>query len=99
MNTKKSNHSEEVKQNALRYYLIGLNLFEVSKLTDVSTRTLEKWQKKYGWKDLKNLSNIKQRAYDLKKGGCTYDEISELLKIAKTTAHKYVKEVEHLKNS
>lgn len=99
MNKKRNHYSDEVKQNALRYYLIGLNLFEVSKLTDVPARTLEKWQKKYSWTDLKNIGNIKTRAYDLKKGGCTYDEISETLKISRATAFKYVKEIEQLKNS
>lgn len=89
---------EEI-ENARKYYLMGLNLYEVSKLTDISVRMLKKYRLKYNWKEISKKGNIKERAYDLKQKGSTYDEISDLLKITKRTVFKYVKEIEQLKNS
>lgn len=94
--TRKS-YTAQDKESALRYYLIGLNLHEVSKLTDVNFETLTKWQKKYSWTSQKEPENIKTKAYEFYKAGKSYDEICKTLKKSKATIWRYIKEIENLK--
>lgn len=90
-------YTPEEKRRAKKYYLIGLNLHEISKLLDgVPVRTLEKWQKNDNWTGERELKNIKLRALELKEGGKSYSEISEILEISRVTVWRYIKEAEKI---
>jgi uncharacterized protein YjcR len=89
----RNNYTTDQKEKARKYYLMGLNLNEISKLLDgIPVRTLEKWQAADKWTALKETENIKIRALQLKKSGKTYDEIACLLQINRTTVWRYTKE-------
>jgi len=87
-------HSAETKEKARKMYLRGLYLTEISVLCGVPLRTLEKWQTLEKWTLLKDTPEIKRRVYELKKGGRTYNEISDLLKISRVTIYRYIKAIE-----
>ncbi|SNA76285.1 hypothetical protein DK150_370077 [Flavobacterium psychrophilum] len=78
------------KANAKRYYLIGLNLNEVSKLINAPVRTIEKWQIAENWRELRENKTIHSKALDLYLSGKTYKEISILLKISTATVWRYL---------
>ena len=79
------------RENARRYYLMGLNLTEIGKLLDgCPVRTLEKWQKTEQWTKLKQLENIETRALQLHQAGRTYKEIGGLLQISAPTVWRYI---------
>lgn len=81
---------------AKRYYLIGLNLQEISKLLDnIPIRTLENWQTADKWTALKGVENIKKQALNLSEAGKTYTEIAEMLKISRVTVWRYIKEAQN----
>jgi len=82
------------RSEAKRYYLIGLNLQEISKLLDnIPIRTLENWQTSDQWTALKGVENIKKQALNLHEAGKSYSEISEILNISRVTVWRYIKEV------
>ncbi|MDD4992151.1 MAG: helix-turn-helix domain containing protein [Paludibacter sp.] len=88
----RNSYSADQREKARKYYLMGLNMQEISKLMDgLPVRTLEKWQTVEQWTALKNCKPIKQRALELKKAGRTMQEISETLKISRVTAWRYIK--------
>lgn len=87
----KRKYSEIEKDKSRKYYLLGLNLQEVSKLMDIPKKTLEKWQQKYSWKDLKVNNLTKTKAVELKEKGFSSKEISSILKISLTTVWRYCK--------
>ncbi|MBV6881842.1 hypothetical protein NG800_018305 [Epilithonimonas ginsengisoli] len=58
----KRKYSLYERDKSRKYYLLGLNLQEVSKLMDIPKKTLEKWQQKYSWKDLKDNNIAKTKA-------------------------------------
>ena len=81
------------RATAKRYYLMGLNLQEVSKLMDgVPVRTLEKWQQSEKWTAIKEVQPLKLRALELHEAGRSYNEIAETLKISRVTVWRYLKE-------
>ena len=86
----KLSYSLEVKANAKRYYILGLNLKEISKLIDAPVRTLEHWQKIENWHDLKQTNNIECKALDLYLSGKTYKEVAQILKISLPTVARYL---------
>jgi len=99
--TKKKKHTPQTRNRytagqrseAKRYYLIGLNLQEISKLLDnIPFRTLEKWQALDKWTALKGIENIKKQALRLSEAGKSYNEIAELLNISRVTVWRYLKE-------
>ena len=51
----KRKYEDSDKLKARKYYLLGLSISEVSKLTDFPIRTLQKWQSKEKWVKEKNL--------------------------------------------
>lgn len=64
---------------------------EISKLLDgCPVRTLEKWQMMEQWTALKNTKPIKTRALEMKQSGKTMQEISDILKISRVTAWRYI---------
>lgn len=89
----RNKYSVEHREKARKYYLMGLNLSEVSKLLDgCPVRTIEKWQQVEKWTEQKKPDNIKLRAKELFFNGKTYQEISDLLKIGRTSVWRYIKQ-------
>jgi DNA-directed RNA polymerase specialized sigma24 family protein len=90
---KRNIYTAEHRENARKYYLMGLNLTEIGKLLDgCPVRTLEKWQTRERWTELKHIPEIKTRAMELLRGGKTYSEIADLLKISRVTVWRYIKQ-------
>lgn len=78
---------------AKRYYLMGLNLQEISKLMDnIPIRTLEKWQQSEKWTAIKAVRPLKLRALELHESGQSYNEIAKTIKISRVTVWRYLKE-------
>lgn len=90
--THKKNYSIDDREKARKYYLLGLNLKEVSKLTDIPERTLQKWQQKESWCKYRELGNLKAKALNLKESGLLSKKIGELLNISTTTVWRYCKQ-------
>ena len=89
---KRTRYTTEQKELARKYYLMGLNLHEVSKLLDgCPVRTLEKWQQAEKWTELKQAENIMVRALELHRAGRSYKQIAEMLKISRATVWRYLK--------
>lgn len=87
----------EQKDQARKYYLMGLNLHDISKLLDnCPVRTLEKWQLSEKWTELKQPENIKLRALELSESGKSYSEIAEILKISRVTVWRYIKQASEI---
>jgi hypothetical protein len=84
-------HTADTRERARKMYLRGLYLTEISVLLSVPLRTLEKWQTVEQWTALKELPEIKKRAFDLARAGKTHKEIAELLKINVVTVWRYIK--------
>jgi Fic family protein len=88
----RNRYSIEDKEKARKYYLMGLNLKEISKLlNDCPVRTIEKWQKTGSWTDLKKAENIQMKTLELHESGKSYAEIAEILKISRVTVWRYIK--------
>ena len=90
--------SEDEKSEALKMYLRGLYIREISILLNIPVRTLEKWQSAGKWTLYKDCPEIKKRAYELSQKGNTYKEIAELLQINTVTVWRYIKEYEKREN-
>jgi DNA-binding CsgD family transcriptional regulator len=86
----KNTYSLDDKASAKRYYLLGLTLNEISKLTNAPARTIEKWQIAEKWKLLREIKPIESKALDLFNNGKSYTEIAVLLKISKATVWRYL---------
>lgn len=96
----RNKYTIEQKEQARKYYLMGLNLHDISKLLDnCPVRTLEKWQLSEKWTDLKQPENIKFRALELSESGKSYTEIAELLKISRVTVWRYIKQASGIKQA
>lgn len=90
--TPRNSYTANEREKARKYYLMGLNMQEISKLLDgLPVRTLEKWQTVEQWTALKNCKPIKQRALELKQSGKSLNEISKILKISRITIWRYTK--------
>lgn len=91
----RNSYTAEDKAKARKYYLMGLNLQEISKLMDgCPVRTLEKWQAVEQWTKLKQLENIEVKAYELQRAGRSYKHISGILGISTVTVWRYIRKVE-----
>jgi transposase-like protein len=89
----RNSYTLEHRERARRYYLMGLNLHEISKLLDgAPVRTLEKWQIREQWASLRNAEPIKERVLSLHRSGSSYSEIAEILKIHRTTVWRWLKQ-------
>ena len=96
--TQRNTYTAEHREKSRKYYLIGLNLHEVSKLMDnIPVRTLEKWQISEKWTAIKEVQPIKLRALELHRAGRSYNEIAEILKINRVTVWRYLKEAKATK--
>ena len=89
---KRTHYSKEAKEQAAKYYLMGLTLYEISKLLDgIPVRTLEKWQLSNKWTQLKNPANIKKQVLQLFESGKTRKEISLLVNRDQSTVYRWIK--------
>lgn len=89
--------SESQRKDALRYYLMGLNLPEISLLLNgVSVRTLERWQSTDKWTSAKMPKElpIKERIAAMHKNGLSLGSIASKINKSKTTVHRYVKDID-----
>lgn len=73
------------------YYLKGLNYNEISKLLDISPRTVQRYIKESDCKKRTEPKTLQQRAIDLHAHGWSYSEIAKKLKISRTTAYLWNK--------
>lgn len=89
---KRRTYTATDRESARKYYFMGLNLQEVSKLTDIPERTIEKWQQKENWAKSKEPDNIKIKARELKEKGMGVKQIADILKISSTTVWRYCKD-------
>ena len=91
--TQRNKYTFGDRETAKKYYLMGLNLQEVSKLMDgIPVRTLEKWQQSEKWTAIKEVEPIKERVLSLQRAGRSYSEIAELLKINRVTVWRWLKQ-------
>jgi len=94
----RNKYTTEHKEKARKYYLMGLNLQEISILLNgCPVRTLEKWQLLDKWTELKQPENIKVKALELKQSGKSYSQIAGLLKISRVTVWRYTTEAQQTK--
>lgn len=73
------------------YYLKGLNYKEIGKLLDISPRTVQRYVKESGCRQLSEPKTLQQRAVELHLRGWSYSEIAKKLKISRTTAYTWNK--------
>ncbi|HCT31520.1 MAG TPA: hypothetical protein DIW31_12525 [Bacteroidales bacterium] len=96
----RNKYTIEHREKARKYYIMGLNLHEISKLLDdCPVRTLEKWQQAEKWTDLKQPESIKKKALELSEAGKSYNEIAKILEISRTTVWRYLIEAKESRNS
>lgn len=81
------------KAKAKKYYLIGLSLVEVGKITETPFRTIEKWYTAENWKDQRETIPIKTKANDLFNAGMSYKKIAVTLGKSQSTISRYLKTV------
>lgn len=79
------------KAKAKKYYLIGLSLVEIGKMTDTPYRTVEKWYNLENWKSQRETTPIKTKANDLFNAGMSYKQISATLGKSQSTVARYLK--------
>ncbi len=97
---KRNVYTIDQRERARKYYLMGLKLTEVSKLLDnIPVRTLEKWQINEKWTELKETEPLKERVLNLKRAGHSYNEISNLLNINRTTVWRWLKQAKKSEQS
>ncbi|WKW46728.1 ArsR family transcriptional regulator [Myroides sp. JBRI-B21084] len=90
----RNKYTLEDKANALRYYLLGLNFAEISKLLNVTVRTLESWQKAEKWTEQKAGKQIEKKAFEMftdKK--MKIEQIAKVLNKSIPTISRYLKKV------
>ena len=87
----RQSYTAEHRESARKMYLRGLYLTEISVLLSVPVRTLEKWQTVEKWTLLKDCTDIKKRAYELRRSGRSVKEVAALLKIDPSTVWRYAK--------
>lgn len=90
---KRVKYTLDQKEQARKYYLMGLSLQEISKLLDgTPVRTLEKWQIRDKWKALKETEPLKQRVLSMQQAGKSYREIADILKVSRVTVYRWIKQ-------
>lgn len=81
----KVKYTQSDKDESRKYYVMGLNLFEISKLLCIPYKTLEKWQQKFEWKKLRSNNLLYFLINELSDKGLQSSEICSILKISTTT--------------
>lgn len=87
------------KAKAKKYYLIGLSLVEIGKMTDTPFRTIEKWYVAENWKSQRETTPIKTKANDLFNAGMSYKNISATLGKSQSTISRYLKSIRNETNN
>lgn len=87
------------KAKAKKYYLIGLSLVEVGKITDTPFRTVEKWYLAENWKSQREINPIKIKATELFDSGMSYKNIALTLGKSQSTISRYLNQVRNEKSS
>ena len=82
---------ENIRKEILRYHAKGLTSREIGKLTDLSTRTVQRCLREAKASTPTQLSAMEQKAIDLHRQGWSYAEIARKLKICKTTVYNWHK--------
>ncbi len=93
----RNKYTADHRSEAKRFYLIGLNLTEISKLTGVPVRTLENWQTADKWAMFKTVEPIKKQALRMFEAGNTYKQIAETLNISPVSVWRYCKQAKTAK--
>ena len=84
-------HGKESKVSALKYYLMGLTLPEISiLLSGVPIRTIEKWQLSGKWTSLKNATNLVVRVLQLHESGKTVKDIAAMVDRNESTVYRWL---------
>lgn len=96
---KRNTYTLDDKAKAKKYYLIGLTLLEVGKITDTPFRTIEKWYIAENWKGQREITAIKKKANDLFVSGMSYKEIALTLGKSQSTISRYLKAVRNESNN
>jgi uncharacterized protein YjcR len=52
---------QEIKEKAFEYYCLGLNSKEISKLLDLSFRTVQNYMSADGWKEKREAYQVRER--------------------------------------
>ncbi|MBF7091126.1 helix-turn-helix domain-containing protein [Flavobacterium sp. ALJ2] len=95
----RNSYTLDDKAKAKKYYLIGLSLLEVGKLTDTPFRTVEKWYIAENWKNQRETTPIKTKANDLFNAGMSYKQIAATLGKSQSTISRYLKTVRNETNN
>lgn len=91
-------HSKTEREKAIRYYILGLTLPEISKLLDgIPIRTLEKWQLSDKWTELRNPENIRDKVLQLFESGKSRKRIAEIVGRGESTVYRWIKEAKEAK--
>lgn len=77
----------EITDKVAGYYLKGLNYKEISKLLDISPRTVQRYVKESGCRKINNPKSLHQKAFELSAKGFSYAQIAKKLKVSKTTVY------------
>lgn len=90
------NYSEEIQNEVKNMMLSGKSDTEISKIISISTNTIRRWRKNFGFSpssggNNKYTDDVKNRCYDLMKKDKTNKEISEIVGISTTTIAKWRK--------
>lgn len=78
-------------QSALRYFTMGLNAKEISKLLDCSHRTIEKYISDGQWKKPTDNRTLQEKVVALVDSGKSYSEVAKEFGICKATVYNYLK--------
>lgn len=96
----RNKYSIEDKEKARKYYIMGLNLKEISKLLDgCPVRTLEKWQQSGNWTILKKSENTHFKVLEMAEAGKSYTKIAEILKISRVTVWRHIKRAKNFETA
>jgi transposase len=95
----RNSYTLDDKAKAKKYYLIGLSLVEVGKITDTPFRTIEKWYTSENWKSQRETTPIKTKANELFESGMSYKTIAVTLGKSQSTISRYLKKVRDEKNN
>ncbi|GHT02008.1 hypothetical protein AGMMS49525_04530 [Bacteroidia bacterium] len=79
-------YAEKVKQ----YFAMGLTYYEIGKLLDVSSRTIQRYVAAHELKkECPAPKALQQKAFELSAKGFSYREIAERLQVTKTTVYTW----------
>lgn len=89
----KSTQMTPQQKQAFKYYNMGLNSKEISKLIEVSFRTIQSWIFKFNWKAKRTPPNKKLKALELVNKGMTYKTISKRFDVSEQTIYKWLRDL------